>query len=59
MRGDLLFRVVAVPGGEHDVEFRFEPTSVKLGLAVSLIAVLVAVGALVISSGSVRRRRTT
>ena len=36
LRGDVLFRVVPVPGGEHDVEFRFEPASVKLGLLISL-----------------------
>ena len=44
LRGDVLFRVVPVPAGEHDVEFRFEPASVKLGLLISLAAlVLVAV----------------
>ena len=42
LRGDLLFRVVAVPAGEHVVEFRFEPASVRIGLLVSALALLVA-----------------
>jgi len=47
LRGDVLFRVVPVPAGEHDIEFRFEPTSVRLGLLISLGALCVLVGALV------------
>ena len=62
LRGDVLFRVVPIPAGEHDVEFRFEPTSVKLGLLISLLSV-VAVGlvwpGLVISGRSGAPKRTT
>jgi hypothetical protein len=59
LRGDVLFRVVPVPAGEHDVEFRFEPASVKLGLLISLSTLaLVAVG-LVLAGGSRRSGRTT
>jgi hypothetical protein len=38
MRGDVLFRVVRVPSGAHQVTFRFEPVSPKLGLAITLSA---------------------
>ncbi|HEV7665236.1 MAG TPA: YfhO family protein [Chloroflexota bacterium] len=59
LRGDVLFRVVAIPGGEHDVVFRFEPASVKLGLPISLGAALVVLVGLAIAGGLTRRRRTT
>jgi hypothetical protein len=59
MRGDVLFRVVAVPGGEHDVEFRFEPASIKLGLPISVVALAVVAIALVVAGRPARRRRTT
>jgi hypothetical protein len=60
-RGDLLFRVVPVPGGEHDVEFHFEPTSVRTGLLISLasLLVLVVAMALALAGKSARRGRTT
>jgi hypothetical protein len=37
-RGDYLFRAVAVPAGQHTVEFRYQPRSVALGGAISLLA---------------------
>lgn len=36
LRGDLIFRVVEVPAGVHQIVFRFEPASVWAGLAISL-----------------------
>jgi uncharacterized membrane protein YfhO len=61
LRGDVLFRVVPVPAGEHDVEFRFEPSSVKLGLAISLasLVLLVGLGGLALAGGQRRPGRTT
>jgi Bacterial membrane protein YfhO len=59
LRGDVLFRVVPVPAGEHEVEFHFEPASVKLGLVISLGALLLVVGGLILAGGSVRSGRTT
>ncbi len=40
LRGDLLFRVVQVPAGTHEVEFRFVPRSIWLGLTVTAVALL-------------------
>jgi len=60
LRGDVLFRVVPIPAGEHDVEFHFEPASVKLGLLISGWALLVVLGGLVLAAGRSRRSgRTT
>jgi len=39
-RADLYFRAIAVPEGQHLVEFRYEPASLKAGLALSLFAAL-------------------
>jgi hypothetical protein len=49
LRGDLLFRVVALPPGEHEVQFRFEPSSIKLGLVVSGLTLLSGAIALAVS----------
>ncbi|MDQ6675078.1 MAG: YfhO family protein, partial [Chloroflexota bacterium] len=49
LRGDVLFRVVPVPAGEHDVEFHFQPWSIKLGLLISLGALLLVAAGLVVA----------
>jgi hypothetical protein len=59
VRGDLLFRVVPVPAGEHIVEFRFEPSSVRIGLLVSVLALFVAISALVVAGATRFAGRTT
>jgi hypothetical protein len=59
LRGDVLFRVVPVPSGEHDVQLRFEPGSVKLGLVISAVCLIGVVAALALAGGSAWRRRTT
>ncbi len=38
LRADLYFRAVALDAGEHQVVFRFQPASARLGLIASLIA---------------------
>ncbi|HZU75518.1 MAG TPA: YfhO family protein, partial [Dehalococcoidia bacterium] len=55
LRGDVLFRVVPVPAGEHEVEFRFEPQSLRLGLLITACAAVLALGALVAAGLSLRR----
>jgi len=55
-RGDLLFRVVAVPAGTHMVTFRFEPRSVWVGGVVSASALVIL--ACVATLGCGRRVRT-
>jgi hypothetical protein len=59
LRGDLLFRVVPVPGGEHDVVLRFEPISVKIGLAISLASLVILSAVLLLAGKLDRRGRTT
>jgi hypothetical protein len=59
LRGDVLFRVVSVPGGEHDVQLRFEPGSIKLGLAISLVFAAIVIATLVGVGIVQRRSRTT
>jgi hypothetical protein len=51
-RADLMFRAVKVPAGQHRVEFRYQPQSFSIGLAISI-------GTLVILSGMwlITRRR--
>ena len=41
-RANLLFRAVRVPAGDHVVEFRYGPESVRLGAIVSGVSIVVA-----------------
>ncbi|MGD8821267.1 MAG: hypothetical protein PVF67_14300, partial [Anaerolineae bacterium] len=40
-RANLYFRAVAVPPGNHQVEFRYQPTIVILGLALTAVSWLI------------------
>lgn len=44
LRANVAFRAVAVPEGDHRVEFRYEPQSVRYGLVISLVSRAVALG---------------
>lgn len=41
-RADAFFRTVAVPAGAHQVEFVYEPLSLKIGAGISLLALVAA-----------------
>lgn len=53
---DYLFRAVFLPGGEHRIEFRYEPRSFEVGLAISSLTLLVLC---VVALTRVVRRRCT
>ena len=53
LRADVGFRAVAVPSGPHDVEFRYEPPAVRVGLLASALSAAVVL-ALSIGAGSRR-----
>jgi hypothetical protein len=46
-RADHAFRAVEVPAGRHEVEFRYEPRSLRIGLMISALSVAVALALLV------------
>ncbi len=48
-RGDLIFRAVRVPPGDHTIEFDYRPLSLYLGAAASLMGWLVLIGILAAS----------
>lgn len=43
LRGDLLVRAVPIPAGHHQVVFRYDPLSFRLGAKVSAVALVLAV----------------
>jgi hypothetical protein len=55
LRADVGFRVLEIAEGEHTVVMEFRPGSLKIGLALSLVGLLLTVG---YAWGSGRRRRT-
>ncbi len=56
VRANLLFRAVRLAPGEHVVELRYEPTSVRVGAAISLGSLLV--GVLLMVAARRRHRRS-
>lgn len=44
VRADVILQALVVPAGRHRVEIRFDPLSVKVGLAVTLLTLLVSGG---------------
>jgi uncharacterized membrane protein YfhO len=48
LRVDYLFRAVPLPAGEHEVSFYYEPDSLRLGAAISAVALAVILGGLAV-----------
>jgi hypothetical protein len=46
LRANYLFRAVALPAGPHEVVFRYEPASFRLGAAISLAALAIVLSGL-------------
>ena len=46
-RADLMFRAVRLEPGTHQVVFRYRPTSVRLGIWISVLALVLCLGVLV------------
>ena len=53
LRGNYLFRVVKVPKGKHQVDFVFDPLSIKIGVGVTVFTLL-----LVLAISLYYRRKT-
>jgi hypothetical protein len=56
-RANLAFRAVRVPAGEHVVVHRFEPRSVRVGLAVAAVSLLAVASLLIAAWAGSRERR--
>ncbi|MGI5837321.1 MAG: YfhO family protein, partial [Chloroflexota bacterium] len=56
-RANYLFRAIEISPGDHEVEFRFEPDSMKLGLALSLPTLALLLTAAVYQFGSRQHRK--
>lgn len=50
LRGDVLFRAIRLPAGEHDVVFHFDPASIRAGLAISIATLVLVACGLVVTS---------
>ncbi|MEK7785296.1 MAG: YfhO family protein, partial [Chloroflexota bacterium] len=44
LRANYLFRAVAVPAGQHEVVFEYAPLSATVGLAVSIVSLVIWIG---------------
>jgi len=56
LRANLAFRAVAVPPGEHEIELRYRPRSLRIGFAIAALAALIGAVACAIESRAMRRR---
>jgi uncharacterized membrane protein YfhO len=56
LRGDSMFRTIEIPAGSHNIVFRYEPSSVMLGVVVSLLMLSASFGYRLVSFWFQRRR---
>jgi hypothetical protein len=47
LRGNYLFRVIPLPEGRHQIRLHFDPLTIKLGIGVSVVTLLVILGSLI------------
>jgi Bacterial membrane protein YfhO len=55
LRANLFFRAVPLPAGQHTVEFRYEPKSFMVGLAISSVTLLALAAVVIFSCVRVRK----
>lgn len=58
MRANYLFQAVAIPAGSHEIELRYEPRAVVVGLWLSASSALIALIPVGVGIGAQRRTRT-
>jgi hypothetical protein len=59
LRADLYFRAVPLPAGEHEVTFRYRPSSVQLGFSLGLVAWALWLLAIIVTGVRIGRKLTT
>jgi hypothetical protein len=59
LRADLYFRAVPLPSGEHEVTFRYRPSSVQLGFSLGLTAWALWLLAIIVTGIRIGRKPTT
>lgn len=57
LKANYIFRAVALSSGKHEVVLRYEPSSNKIGLAITLMSFLIVIGMLCYYSNIMRRQQ--
>jgi hypothetical protein len=57
VRGNYLFRAIPVSPGSHQVEMVYEPLSIRVGLAITLVTGALVLAAIVVAVAQYHKRR--
>jgi uncharacterized membrane protein YfhO len=57
LRGNYLFRVIELPEGEHSVRLVFDPVSIKLGITITILTLILLLGIIGFHLGKKRKIR--